>query len=118
MITNQELRIISPTDIEVWFGETKTLEYKIANDNEYPVKKLEVAVQTVKPDNSRTKDNFAKVISKPDIIMGKKEGICKVELSIPELADYTEFIMKDGKEIPAPISVAIVAKGVEYVQEL
>jgi len=120
-----DLEIIEPTekDFRFFTGASKTVTYKVKNNTEFKIKDIEATAYTALKDDStppkytRTKDNYAKVISTPKEIYPNKSEDLGIEVIVP--AKYDEWIRKsDGKMHKEPFIIFIEVKSVKYIEEI
>jgi len=117
------ITIIEPNDADMVFliGANKTISYKIKNNDEFPIKDLELESYTVK--NSGTKDkpnyintskNYSRIITAPEDLKAFQTKDVLVEINVP--LTYSETIVKNGKKTKVPFLIKFTLRGLEYIE--
>ena len=117
------ITIMEPKDADMVFlmGTNKTISYKIKNNDEFPIKDLELESFTVK--NAGTKDkpsyistskNYSRIITAPEDLKAFQTKDVLIEINVP--INYSETVTKNGKKTKVPFLIKFTMRGLEYIE--
>jgi len=117
------ISIIEPMDDDMIFfiGTNKTIAYKIKNNDEFPLKDIELESFTIKnagtkekPNYVSTSKNYSHIITAPSELKAFETKDVLIEITVPQ--NYNEFVIKGGEKRKVPFSIKLKIRGLEYIE--
>lgn len=116
-----DISVINPPDsaFEFIMGESRVLKYQLHNTGEFPVKDINVRVESVlklgdKSDPTRKK--YLEITKCPKQLKAGQKGDLLIKANVPH--DYNETVLRDGKKTMWPYRVAMTVKCIRHISEI
>ena len=116
-----DLSVINPPDsaFEFIMGESRILKYQLHNTGEFPVKDINVKVNSVLKlgeDSVHTRGKYLEIIKYPKQLKAGQNGDLLIKANVPH--DYNESVLRDGKKTMWPYRVAMTVKCIRHISEI
>jgi len=97
-------------NVDCYEDVSKTIQYRISNNNRHVVSNIDVTAQTIKEDGEKTRSNFCKKITgiKPRLLPNED---CVITCYIKLNHEFNEVVKIDGKDELSAIDLDIKVTG-------